>query len=139
MTLRETIVIVVAVIGVFFTLVSAIGIVRLPDVYARMHAAGKASTLGVSALLLSAGFFFPGSLPGMVILIALFFVTAPVATTAMARATYRTDSQRHFTLHYDDIAMLAKQEKNAAPSPARATQPRASRSARARRSKGRSK
>ena len=110
MTLRETTVITVAAIGVLFTLISAIGIVRLPDVYARMHSAGKASTLGVSMLLLSAGIYFPDNLLLMVILIALFLVTAPIATTTMARATYRTDRERHFVLHYDDMASMAQQK-----------------------------
>jgi len=110
MTLRETLVIIVAAIGVLFTLISAIGIVRLPDVYARMHAAGKASTLGVSTLLLSAAIYYPNDLPLMVILVLLFFVTAPVATTTMARATYRTDPERRFILHYDDMAVMTAQE-----------------------------
>lgn len=110
MTLRETLVIIIAAIGVLFTLISAIGIVRLPDVYARMHAAGKASTLGVSTLLLSAAIYYPNDLPLMVILILLFFVTAPVATTTMARAAYRSDPERSFILHYDDMAVMASQD-----------------------------
>ncbi len=77
---------------------------RLPDVYARMHAAGKASTLGVMCILLSAGIFFPDQLGIVLILILLFFVTGPIATTTMARAAYRTDPARSFVLHYDDLA-----------------------------------
>lgn len=115
MTLRETLVIIVAAIGVIFTVISAIGIVRLPDVYARMHSAGKASTLGVSTLLLSAGIYYPDNLPLMLTLILLFFVTAPIATTTMARATYRTDPERSFILHYDDLAAMTAQEAKSPP------------------------
>ena len=104
MTLLEGIVLVAAAIGTLFMLISAIGIVRLPDVYARMHAAGKASTLGVACILLSAGIYFSETeLFRMILLIALFFVTAPIAVTTMARAAYRTDRERQFVLHYDDL------------------------------------
>ena len=69
MTYREIAIVVLATIGVVFSFISAIGIVRLPDVYARMHAAGKASTLGVMCILLSAGIFFPDQTVIVVILI----------------------------------------------------------------------
>lgn len=104
MTYREIAILTLAAIGVVFSTISAIGIVRLPDVYARMHAAGKESTLGVTCILLSAGVFFPDQLVIVLILIILFFVTAPIATTTMARAAYRTDVNRETILHYDDLA-----------------------------------
>lgn len=115
MTLQETIVIIIAAIGVIFTIISAVGIVRLPDVYARMHAAAKASTLGVSAILLSAGVHFPDDFPLLVVMIFLFFVTAPVATTTMARATYRTDPDRHFVLNHDDMATMGQNKPHNQP------------------------
>lgn len=105
MTLWEGLILALAAVGVLFNLISAIGILRLPDVYARMHAAGKAATLGVSCLLLSAGLYYgQGELLRMLILIVLFFITSPIATTTMARATYRNDPRRRFILHYDDLA-----------------------------------
>ena len=97
-----------ATVGVVFMLISALGILRLPDVFTRMHAAGKAATLGVSCLLLSAGIYF-GNLGNisefwrMMALIALFFVTAPIATTTMARAAYRTAKPGDFTLVVDEM------------------------------------
>ena len=101
----EIFIITIAAIGTFFMLISAIGILRLPDVFARMHAAGKAATLGVSCLLLAAGFYFGGShLIRMIILTILFFITAPIATTSMARAAYRVlDHRDRFVLRYDEM------------------------------------
>lgn len=104
MSLTEVIVVIIASLGVALMLISSIGILRLPDVLSRMHAVGKAATLGVSALLLSAGIFFGGGqIWRMLALIALFFVTAPVATTAMARAAYRTDAHGHEDLVHNDM------------------------------------
>lgn len=101
----ELIVLVLASIGVTFMLLSAIGILRLPDVYARMHAAGKAATAGVSCVLLAAGLYYDDYLVRMVLLIVLFFITGPIATTTMARAAYRTSKpEEKFGLNYDDMA-----------------------------------
>lgn len=95
----------VAAIGTLFMLISALGILRLPDVFTRMHAAGKAATLGVSCILLGTALFLQDQavMLRMVALIALFFVTAPIATTSMARAAYRTTTTRDFRLLYDEL------------------------------------
>jgi multicomponent Na+:H+ antiporter subunit G len=98
---QQAIILILATIGTVFMLISGIGMIRLPDVLTRMHAAGKAATLGVSGLLLAAGITFAleGRLATMVALIVLFFVTAPIATTSMARAAYNNpESRKHFTL-----------------------------------------
>ncbi len=105
MTILEAFVLFFATIGVLVLLISAIGILHLPDVYARMHAVGKAATLGVNCVLIAAGLFYPNYLLRMILLIVLFFVTAPIATTAMARAAYRTSKlERKFVLRYDEMA-----------------------------------
>jgi len=104
MTWIEAIVLIISSVGVLFMLISAIGLLRLPDVFSRMHAAGKAATLGVSCLLLAAGIFFGANwLWRMFVLILLFFVTAPIATTTMARAAYRSKLSQRVVLEYDDM------------------------------------
>ena len=113
---REIVILIIATIGVLVTLVSAIGILRLPDVYSRMHAAGKSSTLGVSCILLAAGLYHgPEELIRMAILILLFYVTAPIAVTTMARATYRTGGGGPLILHYDELAAAQNQQEQRAP------------------------
>ncbi len=109
---RNLIVILLASIGTLFLLVSALGTLRLPDVFTRMHAAGAASTLGISSLLLATGVHFleEGQMLRMIALIILFFVTAPIATTTMARAAYRTSASDQFVLVHDDLATLSAAE-----------------------------
>ena len=112
MTIREGFVLFFAIVGVAFMVISAIGVLRLPDMYTRMHAAGKAATLGVICVLLAAGLHYPDYLIRMVLLIVFFFLTAPVATTAMARAAYRTaKEERPFVLNYDEMAREDEKEK----------------------------
>ena len=105
MTMQQTTAVILAAIGVIFMLISAIGLVRLPDVFSRMHAAGKASTVGVSCLLLAAGVHFWNQdlFFRMVLLIALIFATAPISTSAMARATYKTGSRKGLGLQIDEM------------------------------------
>ena len=44
--------------GAFFTAIAAIGVIRLPDTYTRLHAASKSSTLGVGMTLLGVFTYF---------------------------------------------------------------------------------
>lgn len=105
MTVQQMVVVILAAIGVGFMLVSGVGLLRLPDVFSRMHAAGKASTVGVGCLLLAAGIHFWNQdlFLRMLLLIALIFATAPISTAAMARAAYRTGSARGLQLQRDEM------------------------------------
>jgi len=81
-------------VGTFLTVVACLGLLRLPDVFCRMHAAGKAGTLGVSFIILAVMIFFfheGWSVPVRGAL-AIFFqlLTTPAATHLLARASYVT-------------------------------------------------
>jgi multicomponent Na+:H+ antiporter subunit G len=78
--------------GAFFMLLAALGIVRMPDLYTRMSATSKASTLGASLLALGAAAAFGREpvLAEAVALVAFLFLTAPVAAHMIGRAGYLT-------------------------------------------------
>lgn len=64
--------------GLFFMSVGALGLVRLPDFYNRMHAATKCVTLGITGLLIGAGILFAtheGASPLNVVITVLLVVT----------------------------------------------------------------
>ena len=79
--------------GSAFALLAAIGVLRMPDVFTRMQASTKASTLGVGCLLLGAAlqmgdfaaFLRATSIGGFILL------TTPVAGLVIARAAYFAD------------------------------------------------
>lgn len=79
------------VAGALFALVAAIGIVRLPDLYSRMHAASKAGTVGSGLLLLAVGVhsqdlsILARALAGFV----FFVLTAPISAHLLARAAHK--------------------------------------------------
>lgn len=80
-------------IGAIISLISAIGNVRLPDVYTRSHAASKSSTLGVLCALVGTLLYFMISdgYFSIRLILGIFFVflTAPVAAHVICRAAYR--------------------------------------------------
>jgi multicomponent Na+:H+ antiporter subunit G len=75
-------------LGSFFTVVGAFGLVRMPEVFTRMHAASVTDTLGVGFLILGMGLQAGLSLVTLklLFLLALFFFTVPVVTHALAQA-----------------------------------------------------
>ena len=88
-TLSHYLAAVLLLVGAFFLLVGAIGLVRLPDFFMRLHAPTKASTLGVGSFLLASMLvsMARGSVGFAELLITLFlFVTAPVSANLMAQA-----------------------------------------------------
>jgi multicomponent Na+:H+ antiporter subunit G len=78
-------------IGVLFMLLSTFGLLRMPDTYGRLHAAGKAGTLGVICILLASGLHIGtlGAVLRALALVVLFYVTAPVATHMIGRVVWR--------------------------------------------------
>lgn len=89
MSLGEWLAAFMLIVAGFFLLVGAIGLVRLPDFYMRLHAPTKASTLGVGGVLVAS--MLVSTTQGRVgfaeLLITLFvFVTAPVSANLLSQA-----------------------------------------------------
>ena len=77
--------------GVFFFLVGVTGLLRLPDVYCRMHATTKCDTLGAGLILLGLALYTGFSAAGikLMLLIVFIWVTNPTTSHVIARAAYR--------------------------------------------------
>lgn len=94
MNIIEVITTIFISLGAFFLLVGSIGLIRLPDFYARAHAQGKADTLGMILIifgLLILQFSGGSIINGLKLFILLGFVglTNPTATNALVRAAHR--------------------------------------------------
>ncbi len=74
--------------GIFFMVVGTVGILRMPDIYTRLHAAGMTDTMGAGFLLLGMCFQVePGLITVRLIIVYGFLMfTSPIATHALARA-----------------------------------------------------
>lgn len=107
MSVSDVVVLVLAALGALLLLISAVGTARLQGVHQRLQAASIGMSVGITLLLLSAGIHFIASaeMGLMILLIILFAVTSPIATTAMARAAYRRrPNSTHGFLTHDDMA-----------------------------------
>ena len=83
----ETITTACLIAGTFFIVVAAIGILRMPDVYIRMHALAKAATIGIGLLTAAAAVYFNDiTVTSLVIGTNIFlFMTAPTATHILGK------------------------------------------------------
>lgn len=88
--LRDLLVGALLTLGCFFILVAAIGLVRFPDFYTRLHPAGKSDTVGqglvLAGLMVYQGLSFESL---KLFLIVLFiFIANPTATHALTKAAH---------------------------------------------------
>jgi multicomponent Na+:H+ antiporter subunit G len=88
-TFFQLISIIAVITGTFFSVVGVLGMVRLPDVYTRLHATGKVGVFGVVLLLTAAVVWTPLGWGRALLLIVLLMVTGPVVAHALSSAAYR--------------------------------------------------
>ena len=79
---------IITLIGAAFIFLGALGIVRMPDVYNRMQAGTKATTLGSMLSLLGIGLAIPEWMPKLILLIVFIIITNPISSHALARAAH---------------------------------------------------
>ncbi len=105
--LGEVVVAAVMLSGTFFMVVTGIGLLRFPDVYSRMHAAGKAGTVGIALLILAPTIFFAGTQPFVsvrgLLSIVFQYLTTPGATYLLAHAAYVKSYPQHRRTVLDEL------------------------------------
>jgi multicomponent Na+:H+ antiporter subunit G len=88
----EALVSLLILIGAFFMAVAALGVLRMPDLLIRMHAATKAGTLGASILIVAVAIAFRTMSVTMrcIAIVVFLCLTAPVVAHVVGRAAYFT-------------------------------------------------
>jgi multicomponent Na+:H+ antiporter subunit G len=90
---REAVVAVLAVVGLFFSLSGAVGVLRMPDLYSRIQCSTKTITMGavpvLVALVVGTGPVTPYAARALLVAVLLLTLN-PAASHAMARAAHRT-------------------------------------------------
>ena len=90
--IREIVVSLFLLMGGILSLIAVAGVLRMPDIFTRMHASTKVGTVGVSSITIGLMIHF-GSITVIsrgILVIAFFLLTAPVAAHMIARAAYRS-------------------------------------------------
>jgi multicomponent Na+:H+ antiporter subunit G len=90
MDIRTIVTAIFLIIGCFFIFVSAIGVVRFPDFFSRIHPAGKSDTMGQTMVLIGLMVYEGFTLVSVKLLfiIIFIFIANPTATHALANAAY---------------------------------------------------
>ncbi len=90
MLLLEVLISLVLVLGALVAFIGAIGLVRLPDIYSRLHGPAKASTLGVGSILIGSFLFFTFFMDGIsmqeLLITAFIVTTAPISANMLAKS-----------------------------------------------------
>lgn len=89
--MRDVIVGILAIGGAVFVLLAGVGVVRFPDLYTRMHAATKATTVGIGLVGVAGAIAIHGGAAKILLATAIIFVTAPSGAHFIGRAAYRAE------------------------------------------------
>lgn len=76
--------------GVIFLFLGALGILRLPDVYNRLQAGTKCTTLGAFCTIVGVGIAEPDWIFKALIVAVFVLLTNPISAHALARASYKS-------------------------------------------------
>lgn len=100
------------ILGVVVMTLGVIGIIRMPDLYTKLHGASKSVFLGVMVLALSGMVIADGSVVARLILISLtLLITTPVASHVIGRAGYLTHEQMDTPGAIDESGALASPDE----------------------------
>jgi len=90
-TLTAAIVTALLVVGSAFLTIGTLGLLRLPDVYNRMHATSKATTLGAASIFLAGFVYFGPSGEGLTSLVGIvfLFLTTPTGAHMISRSAQK--------------------------------------------------
>jgi len=91
-------------LGVMAFLVSAIGLVRMPDIYTRMHIATKATTIGTILVIIGAMFTEPSWALKLILLAIFILITNPLSSSVIARASHKDGA----VLANDELKEISK-------------------------------
>jgi multicomponent Na+:H+ antiporter subunit G len=106
---------VLLLLGSLFSLIAAIGVLRLPDLLTRMHAASKAGLVGAGFVLLAVAVISAdiGVALRAIVGVVFLLLTTPVAAHLLARASYRTSDQLGENMVIDELKSKTGQSPGA--------------------------
>ncbi len=104
--------VVLVFVGVFFLFLGALGIFRLPDLFNRLQAGTKATTLGVVSTTIGVGLIAKGWLIFSLALAIFLLMTNPISSHALGRASYRAGVKPYKKTNPDLYSEKIKKESD---------------------------
>lgn len=110
--MTDAIVGIVAIAGALLVLLAGVGVLRFPDLYSRMHAATKATTIGLGLISIAGAIAIDGGSAKILLAAAVIFITAPSAAHFIGRAAYSAERVDIRLDGPDDLSDLMKGESD---------------------------
>ena len=102
-------------LGILFLNLGTLGILRMPDLFNRMQAGTKATTFGAMFSILGVGFFEPSWFPKLFVIVIFIFLSNPISSHALAKASYRKESKLWDETVVDQYGEFLENENNETP------------------------
>lgn len=115
--MNEFVTILLLATGTGFALLASIAVVRMPDLYTRMHGATKSATLGVGCTILAAAVRFGDvkTSTAATLVVGFLFLTAPIAAHMIGRAAHRLQIPKWSGTVIDESQSSAESDAATAP------------------------
>jgi multicomponent Na+:H+ antiporter subunit G len=99
-------------VGVLFLFLGALGIFRMPDVFTRLQAGTKATTLGALGAIIGVGFLQPEWFWKLLIIATFIAISNPISSHALARGSYKKGIRPYVKEeNMDDYEKVAEKEE----------------------------
>ena len=120
--MSEVLAILLLALGSALMLLAGVGIMRMPDLFTRMHVATKSATLGVGCIILAVAIHFGdlGVFTRALLVILFFLLTAPVGAHLLGRAGYIVGVPLWAGTKWDELQGMYDHESRSLDSPASA-------------------
>lgn len=89
--MTDAIVGILSIAGALLVFLAGVGVLRFSDLYARMHAATKATTVGIGLIGIAGAVAIDGGAAKILLAAAFIFITAPSAAHFIGRSAYRVE------------------------------------------------
>ena len=98
-------------LGITAFLISAIGLLRMPDLYARIHAGAKSPTMATLLVIVGAVFLEPSWAPKLILLALFILATNPLSSSVIARASHKVNIPYINKNAVDDLKAFNEKEE----------------------------
>ena len=85
---------IIILLGSFSFFISALGLLRMPDVYNRIQVGTKATTFGTLLMMIGFSLLHPQWAPKLALLVVFIFLTNPISSHVIARAAHHNDEKK---------------------------------------------
>jgi len=98
-------------LGLTAFIISSIGLLRMPDLYTRIHAGAKSPTMATLLIIVGSIFLEPSWAPKLILLAVFVLATNPLSSSVIARASHKVDTPYINTNNIDELKDFKEEEK----------------------------